>query len=108
VFACERFYKGLLHDPFQLIKGMEVVCQTVVFHDASIFDLIRRDDGKIALIEQLCSVDGFSPLFVSVAFFQNNGMRDAKTYQTVDTSSVSPCFIQTMFDVFLHGCYFIS
>lgn len=41
VFVCERFYQRLFHDPFELVEGMQVVRQAVVFDDSPIFELVR-------------------------------------------------------------------
>src|SRR2546430_13289421 len=47
VLVRKRLCQRLLHDPFQATKGMKIVGHAVIFHDSSVFELIRCDDSKL-------------------------------------------------------------
>jgi len=50
VFERQRLCQRLLHYSLQLVEGMQVVSQAVIFDEPPIFLLVGGDDGKITFI----------------------------------------------------------
>ena len=60
MFGCQGLGQRLFHHAFQCRETMEVVRQSIVLHQSSVFRLVQRYDGEITVVDQFRSVLDFS------------------------------------------------
>src|SRR5271165_2546809 len=87
---------------------MQIVGKSVVIDHALKFELVRRNDRVIAVIEQYRSMHCFvSPLVVST-FFHQGGSRDMESDSPIDTSAFPAMFRASLLGIAVENRDFIS
>src|SRR5258708_778629 len=90
VFVRQRLCQRGIHDPFQVLEGMQIVGQSVVIDDATIFQLVGRQDRVITLVGQFGAMDRFAFALVPIAFFLEDIMRYTESNLSIDASAHRP------------------
>ena len=89
----------LFHDAFQRRETMEVVRQSIVFHQSSVFGLEQLNDGEITVIDQFGPMEHFSAvLFVALTLGLDDFFWDAQSNVSIVTSSVALIALRVLLD----------
>ncbi len=107
VFVRQRLCQRCVHDPFQVLEGMQIVGQSVVIDDATIFQLVGRQDRVITLVGQFGAMNHFAFALVPIAFFLEDVMRHPESNLSIDASAHGP-FVAAALGVVLDGGHFVS
>src|SRR6266700_3266735 len=106
VFVRQRLCQRGVHDPFQVLEGVQVVGHPVVIDDTAIFQLVGRGDRVFTLFGQFAAMDRFSFALVAIAFFLENCMGYTQSNLSIDASA-HRSFVATALGVVLDGGDFV-
>ncbi len=99
MFGGQCLGQRLFHDAFQRCETMEVVRQSIVFHQSSVFGLEQLNDGEITVIDQFGSMEHFSAVgFVPLALVLDDFFWDAQSNSSIVTSPVALIALRVLLD----------
>jgi hypothetical protein len=99
VFCCQCLGQRLFHHTFQRRKTVEVVSQSIVFHQSPVFSLEQFNDGEITVVDQFGSMEHFSAVvFVPLTLVFNDFFWDAQSNVTVVTSPIALIALRVLLD----------
>src|SRR5437660_12133080 len=79
------------------------MCQSVIFHESTIFRLIHTDDSEYCILQKFWSVDWLSFFRVVLTFLVYDVFRDLKSNLCIDTPPTIG-----MLPIILQYLYFVS